>query len=103
MSTITSNQSKKSDSRRRKTTSKIIQKMKLPRPPEARPGAWVWLPVLLLLGCTTAIAENNATGAIHSPAQLQQLVEEAHTRFKDLKEGKNADYIPILAMVPPEH
>lgn len=34
--------------------------------------------------------------------QLQQLVDEAHARFKGVKDGKNADYIPILATVPSE-
>lgn len=34
--------------------------------------------------------------------ELQQAVDEAHTKFKDLKDGKNADYIPILATVDPE-
>jgi glutaminase len=29
-------------------------------------------------------------------------VDEAHAKFKDLKDGKNADYIPILATVPSE-
>ncbi len=33
---------------------------------------------------------------------LQKLVDTAHTRYKDLKEGKNADYIPILATIPSE-
>ncbi|MDJ0950220.1 MAG: glutaminase A [Alphaproteobacteria bacterium] len=30
---------------------------------------------------------------------LQKLVNEAHAKFKDVKEGKNADYIPALAEV----
>ena len=30
----------------------------------------------------------------------QALVDKAYNDFKDLKEGKNADYIPILAKVP---
>src|SRR5210317_1528945 len=34
--------------------------------------------------------------------ELQQAVDEAHKMFKDVKEGKNADYIPILATVPSE-
>jgi len=32
--------------------------------------------------------------------QLQKVVNEAHAKFKDLKEGKNADYIPILKTIP---
>ncbi len=37
-----------------------------------------------------------------SPAKLQSVVDEAHAKYKDLKDGKNADYIPILATVPSE-
>jgi glutaminase len=33
-------------------------------------------------------------------ANLQRLVDEAHAKFKDVKDGKNADYIPYLAKVP---
>src|SRR6478736_5490161 len=32
---------------------------------------------------------------------FQGLVNDAHAKFKDLKEGKNADYIPYLAKVDP--
>ncbi len=32
--------------------------------------------------------------------RLKQLVDEAHTRFASVNEGKNADYIPYLATVP---
>jgi glutaminase len=34
------------------------------------------------------------------PATLKRLVQEAHGKFKDVKEGKPADYIPELAKVP---
>jgi glutaminase len=37
-----------------------------------------------------------------SAADLQALVDAAHAKFEDLKEGKNADYIPVLAEVPSE-
>jgi glutaminase len=33
---------------------------------------------------------------------IQAAVNEAHAKFKDLKDGKNADYIPVLAEVPSE-
>ena len=36
-----------------------------------------------------------------SPAEVQQAVDGAYAKFKDLKEGKNADYIPALAKVDP--
>jgi len=32
--------------------------------------------------------------------RLKQLVDEAHTRFASVTDGKNADYIPYLASVP---
>jgi len=35
-----------------------------------------------------------------SVAELQKLVDEAHAKFKGVKDGKNADYIPALAKVP---
>jgi len=46
-----------------------------------------------------------ATGtaqAIPSDADLQKVVKEAYEKFKDVKDGKNADYIPELAKVPSE-
>jgi len=36
-----------------------------------------------------------------SPDEVQQAVDGAYAKFKDLKEGKNADYIPALAKVDP--
>ena len=38
----------------------------------------------------------------YKPAQIQQLVNEAHAKFKADKSGKNANYIPILDTVPSE-
>ena len=35
-----------------------------------------------------------------SAAELQRVVDEAHAEFKDVDEGANADYIPILTTVP---
>ena len=40
--------------------------------------------------------------AIPSDADLQKVVKEAYDKFKDVKDGKNADYIPELAKVPSE-
>ena len=37
-----------------------------------------------------------------TPADYQRVVDEAYSKFKDVKEGANADYIPILATVPSE-
>lgn len=35
-------------------------------------------------------------------SDLQKLVDTAHAKYKYLKDGKNADYIPILATIPSE-
>ena len=37
-----------------------------------------------------------------SPAEIQQAVDAAYAKFRTLKEGKNADYIPALAKVDPD-
>ncbi len=36
-----------------------------------------------------------------SPAEIQQAVDAAYAKYRTLKEGKNADYIPALAKVDP--
>jgi glutaminase len=44
-----------------------------------------------------------ACAAQGAPApQFQAQVDEAYGKYKDLKDGKNADYIPILATIPSE-
>jgi glutaminase len=47
-----------------------------------------------------ALAINIVYAADPSPKELQRVVDEAYAKFKDLKEGANADYIPILTTVP---
>ena len=37
-----------------------------------------------------------------SPAEIQQAIDAAYAKFRTLKEGKNADYIPALAKVDPD-
>jgi glutaminase len=37
-----------------------------------------------------------------APATIQQVINRAYAKFKDLQEGKNADYIPALAKVDPK-
>ena len=39
--------------------------------------------------------------AAQSPADYQAAVDAAYAKYKDLKEGANADYIPALAKVDP--
>jgi len=62
-------------------------------------GSVMMLLALCLLAAPLLQAGDAATP---STEQLQQLVNDAHAKFKDLKEGKNADYIPILATIPSE-
>jgi len=53
-----------------------------------------------LIGIATALAV--ATVAVHGQqTTAQSAVNAAYAKFKDLKEGKNADYIPALAQVDP--
>ena len=52
-----------------------------------------------LTGCATADARDSS---VPTSTELQRVVDEAHAKFKDLKDGKNADYIPILATIPSE-
>ncbi len=47
-----------------------------------------------------ALAMPTASSA-QSPAEIQQAVDSAYAKFQNLKEGKNADYIPALAKVDP--
>lgn len=51
---------------------------------------------LVSLGCASVNA------ADPSPKQLQRVVDAAHAKYKDLREGNNADYIPILTKTPSE-
>ncbi len=52
-----------------------------------------------LTGCATADARDTS---IPTAVELQRVVDEAHAKYKELKDGKNADYIPILATIPSE-
>jgi len=54
---------------------------------------------IVLAGSGPAFARDTA---MLNAAQLQQVVNDAHAKYKDLKDGKNADYIPILATITSE-
>lgn len=60
---------------------------------------WPWLPALIILVCS-----HGFSGLAYAldGSKLQAAVDAAHAKFKSVKEGKNADYIPILAEVPSE-
>jgi glutaminase len=60
-------------------------------------GWRVMLVAVLVLAPAWASAQ-----VIPSAQVLNRVVQEAHARFKDVKEGANADYIPELAKVPSE-
>jgi glutaminase len=51
---------------------------------------------------TVAALPALAKGPAPDPAvkDFQRLVDAAHAKYKDLKDGKNADYIPILTETP---
>jgi glutaminase len=57
-----------------------------------------------LLGATVAIVAAFALSNLSVGAQqpnVQGAVDAAYAKFRTLKEGKNADYIPALAKVDP--
>jgi len=56
--------------------------------------------VTLLIAVALAFAPS-AWAQSPAPADIQKAVDAAYAKFKDLKEGKNADYIPALAKVDP--
>jgi glutaminase len=57
------------------------------------------LPILATT-CAAMLLPSLADAADRQARQFQRLVNEAHARYKDLQDGKNADYIPILTTVP---
>lgn len=61
-------------------------------------GALVMI-AINLTGCATADARDTS---IPTAVELQRVVDEAHAKFKDLKDGANANYIPILETWPSE-
>jgi glutaminase len=56
--------------------------------------------VAVALACGIAALTMPSAGA-QSGADVQKVIDAAYAKFKDLKEGKNADYIPALAKVDP--
>jgi glutaminase len=56
---------------------------------------------IVLAACSAIYAKGDSDCAPMPDAeQLQKVVNDAYAKFKDLKEGKNADYIPILKTIP---
>ena len=50
--------------------------------------------IAALIGCTFALP-----GQAQAPDQIQAALNSAYAKYKDIKEGANADYIPALARV----
>jgi glutaminase len=61
---------------------------------KVRDGRRVILAGLIVLGLLAAPAARAQT-----PAEIQTALDGAYAKYKDLQEGKNADYIPALAKV----
>lgn len=58
--------------------------------------------LVLVVACAPAwAADSKSKAATAAAAAYQNALNAAHAKFKDLKEGKNADYIPALAEVDP--
>ena len=55
----------------------------------------------MALLAATMLAGAAHTAAAQTPADYQRAVDAAYAQFRNLQEGKNADYIPALAKVDP--
>src|SRR5580765_5853773 len=55
----------------------------------------VFVGVILTAPVTRALAASNA--------DVKKVVQDTYNKFKDLQDGKNADYIPALAKVPSKY
>ena len=49
----------------------------------------------------TAAVIQQSNRAIEAPGDIQKAIDAAYAKYRTLKEGKNADYIPALANVDP--
>jgi len=57
---------------------------------------------LIVLAALVAVPLMASAQAVPSPQVLGRPVQEAYEKFKDVKDGANADYIPELTKVPSE-
>lgn len=82
-----------------------------PLPTSLRRTAALAAVALVASACTATVGNEKASApAKHAAAavapvpagqeQFQALVDDAHARFAGVTDGKNADYIPILATIP---
>src|SRR3954467_5237318 len=63
-------------------------------------GKWMTRPVLLA-AIVTSFSAVNIQAQTLTKEKINAALDEAYNKFKDLKEGKNADYIKELANVDP--
>ena len=54
-----------------------------------------------LASAVAVVVAAGLTLSVHAQNNYQAVVDAAYAKYKDLKEGKNADYIPALAKVDP--
>ena len=57
---------------------------------------------LIVLAIVLPIGQQASAADAPSVEELQSVVNDAHKAFKDMQQGENASYIPILAEVPSE-
>jgi len=57
---------------------------------------------VIAAGVLAVFASTSTLAATLTVEEYTRAVHEAYARFKDVNEGANADYIPILATVPSE-
>ena len=60
------------------------------------------LSLSLLVGGGLIAATPMVSRAV-SAQNIQTVLNETHAKYRTLQEGENADYIPALAKVDPEH
>jgi glutaminase len=58
-------------------------------------------PSWALAVCAVAVVAAMSSIGAQAQGDMQAAVDAAYSKFRDLKEGKNADYIPALAKVDP--
>jgi len=63
-------------------------------------GRMLRIGIVCVIAAMVAIPSSAGDRAIE-PAAIETALNDAYTKYKDLKEGANADYIPVLAQVDP--
>jgi len=58
--------------------------------------------LVLVMACAPALAAKKSKSSAPAGPNYQEALNSAYAKFKDLQEGKNADYIPALAEVDPK-